>query len=245
VSNCVIRWPAARRRSLRVRRSRMRGRRHRGNRAGARSRRRRIHGSGQRQQPGHDRDSNPLFIRLATQGFGHPEERRHQRHHRDDETMLHSSITGVPGSYVENVIVKDLIFNFQGDWNPGRGQRGRPRKAGLLSAGERRLWLQRARLRDVCPARPQSGAGELRVQPPRARCPARRGPRRLPRYPAAKLCRGRPDRRSTLLRVRQSTNVTVSGYQSVAPLPSFLVVEGDRTSDIKLTGNDFSGCARS
>ena len=38
----------------------------------------------------------------------------------------------------------------------------------------------------------------------------------------------------------QSTNVTISEYQSVTPISKLLKVEGEKSSDIKLIGNDFS-----
>ncbi len=44
-----------------------------------------------------------------------------------------------------------------------------------------------------------------------------------------------------LVRVIQSTDVTISGYQSIQPVSNFLRAEGDQCSDIKLVGNDFSG----
>jgi hypothetical protein len=43
-----------------------------------------------------------------------------------------------------------------------------------------------------------------------------------------------------LIRLIQSTNVTISGYQSITPISNFLKIEGGKSSDIKLTGNDFS-----
>ena len=49
-----------------------------------------------------------------------------------------------------------------------------------------------------------------------------------------------PTNDQPLIRVRQSTHVTISGCQPVDPIPSFLVVEGDLTRDIKLAGNDLS-----
>ena len=38
----------------------------------------------------------------------------------------------------------------------------------------------------------------------------------------------------------QSTDVTVSGYQSTQPVPNFLRAEGEQCWDIKLFGNDFT-----
>jgi hypothetical protein len=44
-----------------------------------------------------------------------------------------------------------------------------------------------------------------------------------------------------LVRLIQSTNVTLSGYQSVAPVAKFVQVEGKASSGIKLTDNDLTG----
>jgi len=51
-----------------------------------------------------------LFIRLGNRKGPHPQECVISSVTATDETMLNSSLP-VPGSYVENVIVKDLIFD--------------------------------------------------------------------------------------------------------------------------------------
>jgi hypothetical protein len=43
-----------------------------------------------------------------------------------------------------------------------------------------------------------------------------------------------------LVRIMESTDVTISGYQSIQSVTNFLRLEGEGCSDIKLTGNDFS-----
>jgi hypothetical protein len=50
-----------------------------------------------------------------------------------------------------------------------------------------------------------------------------------------------PSNDQPLVRLIQSTNITLSGYQSVAPVAKFLQVEGKASSRIKLTGNDLTG----
>jgi len=50
-----------------------------------------------------------------------------------------------------------------------------------------------------------------------------------------------PSDEQPLIRLIQSTNITLSGYQSVAPVTKFLRVEGKASSGIKLTGNDLTG----
>ncbi|MCX5647295.1 MAG: hypothetical protein NTZ17_21830, partial [Phycisphaerae bacterium] len=50
-----------------------------------------------------------------------------------------------------------------------------------------------------------------------------------------------PSNDQPLVRLIQSTNVALCGYQSVTPIAKFLLVEGKASSGIKLTGNDLTG----
>ena len=50
-----------------------------------------------------------------------------------------------------------------------------------------------------------------------------------------------PSNDQPLIRLIQSTNVALSGYQSVTPVAKFLLVEGKTSSGIKLTGSDLTG----
>lgn len=49
-----------------------------------------------------------------------------------------------------------------------------------------------------------------------------------------------PSNNQPLLHVIQSTNIIFSGYQATTSISKFLKIEGEKSSDIKLTGNDFS-----
>jgi hypothetical protein len=49
-----------------------------------------------------------------------------------------------------------------------------------------------------------------------------------------------PSNDQPLVRLIQSTNVVLSGYQSVSPLAKLLQVEGKASSGIKLTGSDLT-----
>jgi hypothetical protein len=49
-----------------------------------------------------------------------------------------------------------------------------------------------------------------------------------------------PSAEQPLVRLVQSTNVTVSGCQPGGPLAKFLRVEGEASAAIRLTGNDFT-----
>lgn len=183
----------------------------------------------------------PLFIRLGNrQGPGTLRNVILSNLTATDETMLHSSITGVPGSYVENVILRDLIFRSKGTGTLVEAAAVVPEKVnsypqanvvfgysvpahGLYVRHVRNLVLENCvfqlRAPDARPAVVLDDCHQVRL-----------------RHFAADL----PSHDQPLLRVIQSTDVTISGYQSAGPVPVFLAVEGAATRDIKVTGNDLT-----
>ncbi len=183
----------------------------------------------------------PLFIRLGNRkGPGTLKNVLISNITATDETMLNSSITGVPGSYVENVIVKDVIFNAKGTGTLVEAGAAVPEKVnsypqtnvvfgysvpayGMYVRHVRNLVLENFVFNLRAPdARPAVVLDDCHAV-------------RLRNFAVAVPTHDQP-----LLRIRQSTNVTISGYQSGDPVPNFLAVEGDLTRDIKLTGNDLS-----
>ena len=183
----------------------------------------------------------PLFIRLGNRrGPGSLKNVLISQITATDETMLNSSITGVPGSYVENVVLRDLIFRSKGTGTLEEANAIVPEKVnsypqahvvfgysvpayGLYVRHVRNLVVENAifqlRAPDARPAIVLDDCHDVRL---------------------ANLSVDKPTNEQPLLRFRQSTNVTVSGYQSVERIPNFLLLEGDATRDIKLTGNDLS-----
>lgn len=183
----------------------------------------------------------PLFIRLGNRkGPGTLKNVMISNLTATDETMLHSSVTGIPGSYVENVVIKDVIFNSKGTGTLVEANAAVPEKVksypqadvvfgysvpayGLYVRHVRNLVLENFRFNLRTPdARPAVVLDDCHNV-------------RLRDFDVAVPTNDQP-----LIRIQQSTNVTISGYQSVEPIPSFLVVEGDATRDIKLLGNDLS-----
>jgi polygalacturonase len=183
----------------------------------------------------------PLFIRLGNRrGPGKLRNVVISNITATDETMLNSSITGVPGSYVENVIVKDLIFNSKGTGTMVEATAAVPEKVnsypqanvvfgysvpayGMYVRHVRNLVLENfvfnLRAPDARPAVVLDDCHHVRINSFDVDAPTHDQP---------------------LIRVKDSTNVTISGYQSVDPIASFLAVEGDASRDIKVTGNDLS-----
>jgi hypothetical protein len=183
----------------------------------------------------------PLFIRLGNRnGAGTLKNVVISGIIASDETMLNSSITGIPGSYVENVILQDLVFTSKGTGTLIEADADVPEKInsypqanvvfgysvpayGMYVRHVRGLVMEdfifRLRNPDARPAVVLDDCHNIRLRNFDVDVPTNDQP---------------------LIRVKQSTNVTISGYQSVEPIPSFLLVEGDLTRDIKLAGNDFS-----
>ena len=183
----------------------------------------------------------PLFIRLGNRkGAGTLKNVVISQIAATDETMLNSSITGTPGSYVENVIIKDVIFNSKGTGTMVEANAAVPEAVnsypqanivfgysvpafGMYVRHVRNLVLENfvfnLRAPDARPAVVLEDCHNVR----------------LINFDAAAPTNDQP-----LIRVKQSTNVAISGYQSVKPIPSFLMVEGALTSDVKLAGNDLS-----
>ena len=183
----------------------------------------------------------PLFIRLGNRkGPGSLKNVIISNITATDETMLHSSITGIPGSYVENVIVKDLIFNSKGTGTMVEATAEVPEKInsypqanvvfgyslpayGMYLRHVKNLVLENFIFNLLAPdARPAvmlDDCHHIKINNFDVDIPTDNQP---------------------LIRIKQSTNVTISGYQSVEPVSNLLKAEGSSTRDIKIMNNDLS-----
>jgi len=183
----------------------------------------------------------PLFIRLGNRrGIGTLKNVLISNITATDETMLNSSITGIPGSYVENVIIRDFIFTSKGGGTMIEAMAEVPEKVdcypqtnvvfgysvpayGMYVRHVKNLVMENfifnLRLSDARPAVMLDDCHNIRLRNFDVDAPTNNQP---------------------LIRMKQSTNVTVSGYQSVEPISNLIKVEGDLCRDIKVTGNDLS-----
>ncbi len=182
----------------------------------------------------------PLFIRLGSRGG-----RGSLRNviigniTATSESLITSSITGIPGSYVENVTIRDVLFTCKGTGTAAQANATVPEKAssypenrmfgsslpayGLYVRHVKNLVFEDFRFSLSAPdARPAVLLDDCHnIQ--------------LTNFDVAAPSGDQP-----LVRLVQSTNVTLSGYQSVTPVAIFLQVEGRASSDIKITGSDFT-----
>ena len=183
----------------------------------------------------------PLFIRLGSRkGPGSLKNVIISNITATDETMLNSSITGIPGSYVENVILKDFIFTSKGTGTLVEANAVVPENEksypqtnvvfgysvpayGMYVRHVRNLSMENfifnLKAPDERPAVVLDDCHNIRINNFDVDIPAKNQP---------------------LIRLVQSTNVTISGYQSVDPVANLLMAEGELTRDIKVTGNDLS-----
>ncbi len=183
----------------------------------------------------------PLFIRLGSRkGPGSLKNVVISNITATDETLLNSSITGIPGSYVENVIVRDLIFKSKGTGTLVEANAEVPEKVesypqansvfgysipayGMYVRHVKNLTLENfifnLKAPDARPAVMLDDCHNIRINNFDVDTPTDNQP---------------------LIRIKQSTNVSISGYQSVKPIPNLLKAEGGLTRDIKITNNDLS-----
>jgi hypothetical protein len=182
----------------------------------------------------------PLFIKLGSRkGVGTLKNIVISNIIASDESLMTSSITGVPGSYIENVIIKDVIFNCMGTGNeeeasavvPERNSVGPDNRMlgyslpgyGLYVRHVKNLMFENFRFNLRSPdARPAIVLDDCHNS-------------RISNFSA-----DQPTGEQPLLRIIQSTNITISGYHSIQKTSKFLRIEGEQSSNIKLTGNDFS-----
>ena len=182
----------------------------------------------------------PLFIRLGSRrGPGSLRNVVISNITATNESLITSSITGIPGSYVENVIVKDVIFHYKGTGT--LAEAGAPVPEQEKNYPENRMFGYSLPAYGLYVRHVKNLSCEnfrFHLNAPDAR-------------PAVVLddCHNvklngfdvdQPSDDQPLIRLIQSTNVAVSGYQSATPVSRFLKVEGERSSDIKLIGNDFA-----
>jgi len=183
----------------------------------------------------------PLFIRLGNRkGLGSLKNVIISNIVATDESLITNSITGIPGSYIENVIVKDFIFTCKGTGTeveasasvPERENAGPDNKMfgyslpayGMYVRHVKGLVLENFRFNlrspDARPAMVFDDCHQVRVD---------------------NFTVDKPSNDQPIIRLIQSTGIFCSGYQSTGPVSKFLRVEGAKSSDIKLAGNDFSG----
>ena len=157
-----------------------------------------------------------------------------------NESLITSSITGIPGSYVENVTVRDVLFTYKGTGTLAQANAPVPEKEATYpenrmfgpSLPAYGLYVRHVKNLVVENFRFNLGAPDARPAVLLDDCHNVR----LADFDVAAPSNDQP-----LIRLIQSTNVTLSGYQSVTPIAKFLQVEGKASSGIKLTGNDLTG----
>jgi polygalacturonase len=183
----------------------------------------------------------PLFIRLGSRkGRGTLQNVVISGIAATNESLITSSITGIPGSYVENVTIRDILFRYKGTGTLAEANAPVPEKEtaypenrmfgyslpayGLYVRHVKNLVCEDFRFTLQAPdARPAVLLEDCHNL-------------RLSGFDVAPPAEGQP-----LVRCIESTNVTLSGYQSATPAAKFLVVEGESSAHIKLAGNDFRG----
>lgn len=186
----------------------------------------------------------PLFIRLGNRsGRGSLRNVVISNMTATNESLITSSITGIPGSYVENVMVKDVIFNYKGTGTMKEANASVPEKE--KSYPENRMFGYSLPAYGLYARHVKNLSFENFCF--NLRAPDARPAVVLDDCHNVKLIRFDADSPSIdqpLIRIIQSRNVTLSGYQSTTPIALLLRIEGQASSDIKLIGNDLTQVKR-
>lgn len=180
----------------------------------------------------------PIFIRLGNRdGIGSLKNVIISNITATDESRITSSITGIPGSYVENVTIKDVIFNCKGtgtmehtDKNVKENDKGYPENrmygASLPAYGFYVRHAKGIQLKNI----------KLLLRNPDARAAVIFDDveNSLLKNIRADL----PSHHQPLFRIIQSKNIRFSDYQNREPLHTLLSIEGEKTKRIVVDNCD-------
>jgi len=159
------------------------------------------------------------------------------------ESLISSSITGIPGHFVENVILRDIIVHVLGQGTTAHASRAVPEKEksypenrmfgdslpayGLFVRHANGVTLDNVQFRlrnaDARPAIVLDDAHDIELRHLRADPPAGGAP---------------------LLRAVGSSRVLVSGFRTAQPLKQFAEIAGNARDAVKFLDNDFAGVER-
>lgn len=180
----------------------------------------------------------PLFIRLGNRrGRGTLKNVVISNIMATNESLITSSITGIPGSYVENVKVSDIILQYKGTGTIKEAIEPVPEKEG--SYPENRMFGYSLPAYGLYVRHVRELTVEnftFKLLHPDAR-------------PAVVLddCHDAvlngfsvdtPTQQQPLFELIESTNITLSDYRSTKEIPCFIRAKGEKCSDIKLLNND-------
>jgi len=186
----------------------------------------------------------PLFIRLGSRkGTGSLKNVIISNIIATNESLISSSITGIPGSYVENVTVRDIIFNCLGNGTSKEADAPVPEREknypenrmfgnslpayGLYVRHVKNLNLENIQFNLVNPdSRPAlifDDCDYVQLKGLNADKPANDQP---------------------LIRLIQSSNFTLSGFYSRVTAALLFEIVGEKSSKINLTGNNFSNISK-
>ena len=180
----------------------------------------------------------PIFIRLGDRdGIGSLKNVLISNIIATNESRITSSITGIPGSYVENVTIRDVIFNSKGtgtlehtDKNVPENNKGYPENrmygASLPAHG---FYVRHAK-------GIQFENFRLNLLNPEARAAIVLDD--VHHSSLKNIQADTPTDDQPLFRFIQSQNIWFSAYQNTKPVGTLLSVEGNKTKKIILDGND-------
>jgi hypothetical protein len=186
----------------------------------------------------------PLFIRLGSRkGAGTLKNAIISNITASNESLIASSFTGIPGSYVENVIIKNVILNLKGKGTLKDADMPVPEKEAGYPASRMfgnslpayGLYVRHVKNLSISDFILNLNAPDSRPAVILDDCHNIR----IDNFDCDLPQEGQP-----LFRFINSTGITLSGYFPAVKVPLLMRLEGDKCSNIRLIGNDLTGFSR-
>ena len=186
----------------------------------------------------------PLFIRLGNRrGAGTLKNVIISGITARNESLITSSITGISGSYIENVTLRDIFFDYLGG--------GNEEDANVIVPPMESAYPENRMFGDVLPAYGLYVRHVKNLTIENFQCVTRHPDARpvfifddvhnlwLNNFQATI-----PSGNAPVLRLVESSDIIVSGFRTKQSVPLFLKVEGQNSKNINIQSNDFSRIQR-
>lgn len=181
----------------------------------------------------------PLFIRLGNRrGAGILKNVTISNIIAHNESLITSSITGIPGHYVENVSIRDIIFNYTGG--------AEKKDADIIVPEKEKEYPENRMFGPVLPAYGMYIRHVKNLTMENIQCRVRNADPRpafifddvhnvwLNNFQTSVPTEGNP-----VIKLIESSDVFVSGFRTGENVPLFMQVEGKSTKNIDIRSNDF------
>lgn len=182
----------------------------------------------------------PLFIRLGNRrGKGVLKNVLISNIVAENQSLITSSITGIPGSYVENVTLRDILFSYTGGGEAGDAMINVPEKIGEYP--ENRMFGP------VLPAYGLYVRHVKNLTMENVQCRVSRDDyrpafifddvhhARVDNFQADVPCGGK----SPIVRIHDASDIVLSNFRAEDSVPLFVEIQGEKSNQIDISNNNY------